>query len=245
MRVKDGKSRKNIAFLQNAFPFPLFIMLYLTSNIPNYQQIKNIIFDFGGVICDLDIQLSVDKFKEFGAAKAEFSVNPEVQDQRFEQLAAAYESGNITSQHFRNEIRNHYAVPPTDQMIDDAWNALLLGIPEERIHLLESIRNTYRIFLLSNSNEIHFLKYSEDFSKQFHYPDFDSLFESVYFSYLLHLKKPDPEIFKRVINDKNLDPGETLFIDDTLIHIESARTLGINGYHLKQGEQISSLFKKP
>jgi putative hydrolase of the HAD superfamily len=217
----------------------------LSSHIPHPSSLKNIIFDFGGVICDLDIGLSVEKFKEFGPPKAEFSGNPEEQDRQFGLLVSTYETGLITSAQFRDAIRNHYQLPPSDTAIDEAWNALLLGIPESRIRLLESIRETYRIFLLSNSNEIHYLKYLSDFQQQYGYHDFNELFEKVYFSYRLHLKKPDPAIFNYVLDENKLDPAETLFIDDTLMHVSAARDVGIAGYHLQEGEELSLLFEKP
>jgi putative hydrolase of the HAD superfamily len=220
-------------------------MLQVSSHIPHHKSINNIIFDFGGVICDLDIKRTVEKFKEFGLPKAEFTGAPEAQNRQFELLVSTYETGLITSQQFRDAIRNHYQVPPSDRAIDETWNALLVGIPEPRIRLLESIRDSYRIFLLSNSNEIHYLKYLEDFQKQYGYRDFDDLFENVYFSYRLHLKKPDPAIFKWVLKENKLDPAETLFIDDTLIHVEAARELGLTGYHLLEGEDLTMLFKKP
>jgi putative hydrolase of the HAD superfamily len=220
-------------------------MLKLSSHIPHHISIKNIIFDFGGVICDLDISRSVEKFKEFGLPKAEFSGNQEEQDRQFGLLVSTFETGLITSQQFRDTIRNHYRVPPSDRAIDETWNALLVGIPEPRIRLLENIRKIYRIFLLSNSNEIHYLKYREDFQQQYGYRDFDDLFEKVYFSYQLHLKKPDPAIFTWVLKENKLDPAGTLFIDDTLIHVEAARELGITGYHLREGEEITQLFEKP
>ena len=220
-------------------------MQHLTSHIPNHTSLKNIIFDFGGVICDLDIRRSVEKFREFGPPKAEFSKDPEEQDRQFGLLVSSYETGNVTSQQFRDSIRNHYQSAPSDNAIDGAWNALLLGIPEPRIRLLENIRTTYRIFLLSNSNEIHYLKYLEDFREQYGYPDFDALFEKVYFSYRLRLRKPDPAIFTRVLNENKLHPPETLFIDDTLMHVTAARQLGMAGYHLLEGEEITQLFEKP
>ncbi len=220
-------------------------MLHLTSHIPHHTSIKNIIFDFGGVICDLDIRRTIEKFKEFGLPKAEFSGTPEERNRQFELLVSHYETGFITSQQFRDKIRNHYQVPPSDAAINDAWNALLVGIPEPRIRLLESIRDTYRIFLLSNSNEIHYLKYREDLHQQYGYRNFDALFENVYFSYRLHLRKPDPAIFKLVLKENKLDPAKTLFIDDTLIHVEAARELGITGYHLREGEDLTMLFEKP
>jgi putative hydrolase of the HAD superfamily len=217
-------------------------MLQLLSKIPGHLSIKNIIFDFGGVICDLEIQRSVDKFKAFGKPKAEDRDKQEEHDRKFEHLVSTYETGLITSQEFRNAIRSYYRVPPSDEAIDDAWNALLVGIPEPRIWLLENIRKVYRIFLLSNSNEIHYLKYCEELRQQYGYPDFDALFENAYFSYLLHLRKPDPEIFRWVLDKNDLVFFETLFIDDTLINVQTARTLGIHGYHLKEGEDITDLF---
>jgi putative hydrolase of the HAD superfamily len=220
-------------------------MLHLSSHIPHHSSLKNIIFDFGGVICDLDIRRTVEKFKEFGPAKEGLRRTTEEQDRQFDLLFSTYETGMITSQQFRDAIRNHYAVPPTDAAIDDTWNALLVGIPKPRIRLLESIKNTYRTFLLSNSNEIHYLKYRDDFRQNYGYANFDAIFEKVYFSFRLHLKKPDPAIFKLVLSENKLDPAETLFIDDTLMHIEAARNLGIHGYHLGQGEDVTLLFGKP
>jgi glucose-1-phosphatase len=217
----------------------------LTSHIPHHTSIKNIIFDFGGVICDLEISRSVEKFNGFGPPKAGHTGNREEQDREFEKLVATLETGLITSQQFREVIHNHYQVPPSDAAIDDAWNALLAGIPEPRIQVLENIRGRYRTFLLSNSNEIHFLKFRADLQKQYGYVDFDELFERVYFSYRVHLKKPDPAIFQLVLTENRLNPSETLFIDDTLMHVEAARRLGINGYHLREGENITTLFTRP
>lgn len=215
----------------------------LKNIIPSPEKIENIIFDFGGVICDLEISRSVEKFRAFGPPKAEFSGNKEEQDRQFELLVSAYETGPVSSEQFRESIRNHYQAPPTDQAIDDAWNALLAGIPEPRIRMLEDIRKSCRIFLLSNSNEIHYRRYREDLEKQYGYRDFDEIFEKAYFSYILHLRKPDPAIFEHVLNENRLDPAETLFIDDTLIHVEAARKIGINGYHLKEGEDVTLLFQ--
>jgi putative hydrolase of the HAD superfamily len=220
-------------------------MLLVSSKIPNHSSVKNIIFDFGGVICDLEIQRTVQKFKTFGKPKIEDNASEEEKDQRFELLVSKYETGLVTSQQFRDEIRSYYQVPPSDQAIDDAWNALLVGIPATRIHLLENIRNDYRLFLLSNSNEIHYLKYCEDLRQYYGYPDFNALFENTYFSFRLHLKKPDPAIFKWVLEKNKLDPNETAFIDDTYIHVKVAIDLGINAYRLQQGEDITDLFNKP
>ena len=214
------------------------------SEIQNPKPVKNIIFDFGGVICDLDIKRTEAKFKEFGTPVPDKTTSPPEQAFQFEQVVGQFETGAISSKDFRVIIKNHYQVPPSDQAIDDAWNALLLDIPKPRIRLLEQIRGQYRIFMLTNTNEIHHLKYLENFRAQYGYSDFDSLFEKAYYSYRIGLKKPDVEIFSHVVNDSNLIPSETLFIDDTLVHVENAHSLGIQAHHLQiqAGEQIMDLF---
>jgi len=220
-------------------------MILLKNIIPGSENIRNIIFDFGGVLCDLDIQRTVEKFKEFGPAKSDGLLSREEQDNQFALLVETYEKGNIISREFRDAIKNHYLIPPTDQAVDDTWNALLVGIPVNRIELLRKIKDHYRIFLLSNSNEIHYLHYLDMFRHVSGYKDFNDLFEKAYFSFQLHLAKPGREIFEFVLRDSQLNPLQTLFIDDTLKHIETARKLSINGYHLQlqKGEMVIDLFE--
>ena len=214
------------------------------SEIRNPKLVKNIIFDFGGVLCDLDIKRTEEKFKEFGTPVPDKTSSPLEQAFEFEQLVGHFETGAISSKDFRVIIKNYYQVPPSDQAIDEAWNALLLDIPEPRIRLLEQIRGYYRNFMLTYTNEIHNLKYLENFRAQYGYSDFDSLFEKAYFSYRIGFKKPDIEIFSYVLNNSHLIPSETLFIDDTLIHVETAQSMGIQAHHLQiqAGEQIMDLF---
>ena len=219
-------------------------MKLLKTTFPYHDQIKNIIFDFGGVICDLDITRTEKKFREFGPAKSDASAG-ENSSLRFDILVGQYEIGAVSSQEFRNIIKNHYEIPPSDAEIDDTWNALLVGIPVKRLQLLEEIRNHYRIFLLSNSNEIHYHHYLSDFQQKSGHHDFNALFEKSYFSFQIHLSKPGKEVFEYVLKESRLDPSQTLFIDDTEKHIVTARILGINGYHLdiQNGEQLSDLFE--
>jgi putative hydrolase of the HAD superfamily len=129
-----------------------------------------------------------------------------------------------------------------NQDIDDAWNALLFDIPENRIRVLEEVKKNYNIFLLSNSNEIHYDMYLRDLQLRFGYHNFDQLFHKAYFSFDLHLSKPNPEIFEFVMNQHKLIPEQTLFIDNTLIHIEAARSLGLQTYHLVKPEKVRDLF---
>ena len=204
-------------------------------------SIRNIIFDFGGVICNIDVKLTEKAFTDLGINKFDTANSISRSAGLFENI----ETGAISSSQFREELRKFFSNPVTDEQLDEAWNALLLDIPEPRIRLIEQLRKHYRLFLLSNTTEIHYLKYLENFRTQYGYPDFDALFEKAYFSHRLGMKKPSPEIFRFVLHDSLLNPSETLFIDDTLMHVEGARIAGIHGYHLAidRGEEITDLFR--
>ena len=206
---------------------------------PFASSIENIIFDFGGVICDLDPKVTEQKCLAMG-----FDVgNPRTLGES-QRLVEDLERGFINGDAFQKGMKKLFLQPVTDEEIDDAWNALLIDIPEPRIRCLEAVRKHYRIFLLSNTNEIHFQHYLRMFQEKSGYSDFDQIFEKTYFSYLLKLIKPDPEIFRFVVHNSRLDPDKTLFIDDTLKHIEGSRVAGLHGYHLQtnRGEQIMDLF---
>jgi FMN phosphatase YigB (HAD superfamily) len=216
--------------------------LHPASGIRHPESIRNIIFDFGGVLCDLDIDLTKKKFTEFGPPRDGAAIPPEEAGKAFNLLVEHLETGRIAPAEFREAIRDHYLKPLSDEAINDAWNALLGDIPEHRIRLLEKIRGNYRIFLLSNSNEVHYDCYLKRFTERFGYKDFDTIFEKAWFSFNIGMKKPDREIFEFVLAQHNIIPQETLFIDDTLMHVEGAAATGIRGYHLKPGEDISTLF---
>ncbi len=205
-------------------------------------KIKNIIFDFGGVICNIDIGLTKARFKELGL----ISFNGSYSVSEKEDLFRKFERGSLTPQQFRDFLKPEFSMPVTDAQIDEAWNAMLLDIPESRIRRIEKLREHYRIFILSNSNEIHYNQFLKDFRQRFGYLSFDHLFEKAWFSFQIHLQKPEKEIFEFVLAEGALIPGETLFIDDSLQHVKAAQALGIVACHLKtdQGEDIADLFKE-
>lgn len=202
-------------------------------------NIRNIIFDFGGVILDIDPQQTINTLKNQGVKNVEVFSTPEFQ----EQVMNKFERGILTPELFREKVRGFLDKKLSDQDIDDAWNALLLDIPKERIAVLEQVKQNYNTFLLSNSNEIHYDVYVRDLQLRFGYREFDQLFHKAYFSFDLHLSKPNPEIFEFVMNQHKMIAEETLFIDDTLEHIESARKLGMRCYQLIKPERVRDLFK--
>ncbi|MCK9291818.1 MAG: HAD family phosphatase [Bacteroidales bacterium] len=204
----------------------------------NQPQIQQIIFDFGGVILDIDPQQTLNALKALGVSNIEPFISKEFQ----EKVTDKFERGILTPEIFRQKVREKVGIKLSDEQIDDAWNALLLDIPKERIAILEEVKQHYKIFLLSNSNEIHYDIYLRDLQLRFGYREFDQLFHKAYFSFDLHLSKPDPEVFEFILNQHQLHPNETLFIDDTLSHIKAARKLGLRTYHLAKPQRIRDLF---
>jgi len=202
------------------------------------MDIKNIIFDFGGVILDIDPELTFNEFVNLGFKSPEALLKPEF----MEDIAAKFERGILTPEVFRNKLREFLAIDATDQQIDDAWNALLFDIPGDRIEVIKQVKKHYTTLLLSNSNEIHYELFVRDLQLRFGYREFDDLFHKAYFSFDLHLSKPNPEIFEFVINQHELNPAETLFIDDREDNIEAAQQLGFRTYLLQKPERVRDLF---
>lgn len=194
---------------------------------------RNIIFDFGGVLVNLDKRRCIDALRNIGAENIAWYVD----ECRKEDLFHDLEVGKTTAAEFCDEVRRKSKdCTATDEEICGAWNALLTGIPEQRIRKLISLKDKYRLFLLSNTNPIHWHKAVTEF---FPLDGFgvDDYFEGTYLSYKLHLLKPDSEIYQHVLLDAKILPGETLFIDDSPINCAAASELGITSLCVKNGDE--------
>jgi glucose-1-phosphatase len=204
------------------------------------SDINTIIFDFGGVIIDIDPQLTMNEFAKLGAKKLD-----EDQTQHLiHNIIRKFEKGIFTPEVFRKKIKEFLGIQKaSDQALDDAWNSLLFDIPEKRLKAIEQAKKNYQIFLLSNSNEIHYDLYVRDLQLRFGYREFDELFDKAYFSFDLHLAKPDSDIFEFVLHQHDLDPAKTLFIDDTEENLIAAQNLGMCTYQIKKPELIRHLFE--
>ncbi|MEI8004752.1 MAG: HAD family phosphatase [Bacteroidota bacterium] len=214
-------------------------MLKLKPDVAAGHNICNIVFDFGGVICNIDTSLSELKFKELGFKGFNSSYSVEEGEDVFRRL----EGGKISINEFCTLLKKHLGRDVSDDDILFAWNAMILDIPPQRVRLLEEVRKSYRIFILSNSNEIHYHKYLAGFTKNYAYESFTDLFEKTWFSFQIHLQKPSMEIFEYIIRDGSLKMEETLFIDDSFQHIEAASTAGLGTFHLQPPLEITNLFE--
>ena len=204
------------------------------------NKFKNIIFDLGGVIINIDLSLTMTAFEELGIKDVPKLFSTTLQQQLFD----FQEKGTITSAQFRDEIRKFSTVHLLDSQIDEAWNALLLDLPKARLELLEKVKRSHRTFLLSNTNEIHIQTIQRYLNNEYGISDLSSFFEKTYLSYQLGMRKPDAEIFKLVLDENKLNPSETLFIDDSKQHILAAEKLGIQTYWLDLSkENLLDLFE--
>ncbi len=198
-------------------------------------MIRNLILDLGGVILNIDYQRSIDAFEALGIPFADELYTQAAQSSLFEDL----ELGIITEAEFFDGMRKLAGKPFSDEEIRTAWNAILLDLPAENIEALKKLKSKYSLFLLSNTNQIHAKAYTESMIKTYGSYVFDDLFEKIYFSHILHLRKPDPEIFEYVLKDSNLNREETVFVDDSLQHVQSAEKIGIKSVlfqNMKLGE---------
>jgi putative hydrolase of the HAD superfamily len=191
-------------------------------------QIKNIIFDLGGVIMNIDFKKTEKAFADLGFPDfAQYMTQHHITP-----FFREYETGKINDDDFIKGIQQMAAKPIADREIIQAWNALLLDFPPERIALLENLRHRYRIFLLSNTNALHY----SAFQQRLHAltgKTLEDIFEKTYYSHGVNLRKPDTAIYQLVLDENQLDPSETLFIDDTASNFSGAEEAGIEIFHLK------------
>jgi len=200
------------------------------------NNISTLIFDFGGVIINLDLPLCIRNLQAIGAQEAEKYLSNFGQAGFFLQ----WEKGEIDLQQFRREIRNISSGSPSDEDIDAAWCSFLQDIPEERINLLMELKKKYRLLLLSNSNPLHInVSAKNEFGK--YGLSMIEVFDHCFISYQMGMTKPDPAIFQTVLNESGLNAGECLFLDDGVKNVEIARSLGIQSYLVEQGENLDFL----
>ena len=199
--------------------------------------IKNIIFDLGGVLLDIDYQKSIVAFEKLGLKNFEAMFSQIKADELFEKL----ETGHVSDADFYAAIKERTEIQLTNEEIDHAWNALILNFRKESLDLLIKLSANYKLYLLSNTNSIHLKYFKKLFTKKTGKPLLDNYFGKAWYSNEIGLRKPGKQIFEFILNQENINAGETLFIDDTLINIETAQKLGFKTHHLLPTERIEFL----
>lgn len=200
-------------------------------------MIRTLIFDLGGVLLNLDYERTANAFRQLGLQHFDDIYTQKQQLGLFD----AFDKGMLSPQAFREALRQHFPSPVSDAEIDTAWNAMLLDLPIERLDLLIELRQHYQLLLLSNTNEIHVTAFSAYLQQAHGFSDFSSHFDKWYYSCRMGMRKPDAEIFQRVLTENNLAAADTLFIDDSIQHVEGAMQVGIKSIWLEKGRTIHDL----
>ena len=205
--------------------------------------IKNLIFDFGNVLIDLDIERTFISLRHF------------VGDDYAQKLQTAYpngdvfidfEIGKISENTFLETLRSIANTPLSMRQVKEAWNAMLLTIKPERFDMLLHLRTKYRVFLLSNTNETH-LDFVDGYLRTvygFDIAHFDkTYFDKAYYSHIIGLRKPNDDIFEFALQDAGLIASESLFIDDVAANTEGAKRVGMKMYQHRIGDEITQILK--
>ena len=200
-------------------------------------KIKNIIFDLGGVILNLDYTKTDKEFHRLGLNNFSKLYSKKKQSKIFDD----FEKGRFSAEKFIFLIKQSEKLKIKDSDFINAWNAMLLEIPKERMEFIKRLKKDYNIYLLSNTNEIHIKKFEADLRKNNWLRDFQDCFDQVYYSSNMGMRKPDYDCFNKVLEDHNLKSHETLLIDDSVQHIEGAKKVGINAYLLNKEDSILRL----
>lgn len=197
-------------------------------------MIKNIVFDFGNVFLNLDIDgamqnaLDIFKLKEF--PEDLIAIN------------SLYEQGVISTKEFMEFYSENFEQLSEEDIIDN-WNFMLKDFPNHRLEFLKELKKSsqYKLILLSNTNEIHI-----DWVKKHipFYEDFKNCFDAFYLSHEIKLRKPNADIFEFVLKENNLKTENTLFIDDNKDNTQTAKKLGLHIWNINpETEDVTTLFK--
>jgi putative hydrolase of the HAD superfamily len=216
---------------------PAFIARLKEQNLMN-KPIRNIIFDLGNVVIRLSPERTISQFQSLGIRDFDSIYTLLKQSEIFDKL----DTGKISPAAFREALRQHAGLPLTDREIDDAWCAMLLDFPEENITLLSKLRTQYKLFLLSNTNQIHIDRYSDMLRREKGAFLLSDLFDHAYYSHEIGYRKPDRAAFEYVLRAENLKAAETVYIDDLEHNVTAARKTGLQAYHFPSGARLTDLF---
>ena len=198
-------------------------------------MIRNLIFDFGNVLFDLDL----DKIPQHFSRLMGHQYPTAMQRLGHHRIFEMYETGGLSTPDFVENLR-HCATPPlTEAQVVEAWNSIFLEMPSRRFEMLLQLRQRYKVFLLSNINDLHERWIADYLAREHNIRDFEArYFDGVYYSHLIRLRKPDRDIYEYVLADAELVPEECVFFDDLKINVEAAQHLGIRGVHHELGSDI-------
>jgi glucose-1-phosphatase len=201
------------------------------------QKPEAIIFDLGGVILDIDYNLTRKAFEDLGVKQFDEMYSQAGADKLFSNL----EMGTVAEEHFYEELNRRTGLGLSPGEIKSAWCAMLLTFREESLQFLETLRPQYKTFLLSNTNHIHLPEFNKLYLAGDRSHPFSKYFDRAYYSCEMGMRKPEADIYEWVLSQEKLDPSKTVFVDDSLQNVEAARKAGMHGILLEPGMRIEKL----
>lgn len=201
------------------------------------EKTENIIFDLGGVLLDIDYNLTRTAFQQLGVLNFDEMYSQANADQLFQKL----ETGRITDDEFYKELNRCTNLNLSSEEIRNAWNAMLLSFRENSLQYLDDIRSKYQIFLLSNTNYIHLDSFKNTFHHKKRKKKFDEYFNRAFYSCDIGLRKPDITCYEWVLKELKIQPQKTLFIDDSVQNIEGAKAAELQTILLTPEKRIENL----
>jgi putative hydrolase of the HAD superfamily len=201
------------------------------------QKVSAVILDLGGVLLNIDYGRTRAAFAELGIPDFDSYYNQFKGSPLFEDL----ETGRVKRKAFFDTLREKSGLMLTDEQITEAWNAMLLDFPRERVEFLKDLRSRYKLFLLSNTNEIHYDSFHQHFREVSGLESMDDLFDKAYYSFQMGARKPDTDPFQMILDEQGLDAEQTLFVDDTESNLVGAKILGLQTIHLRPPLKVEEL----
>ena len=185
-------------------------------------EVKNLIFDFGGILINLDYEKSYRQLRSLLRLEGD-SFSPE-----YQLILDEYEMGYFGEASFIHRLQRTVEHIVTERSIIDAWNAMLLDIPVERLHYVKSLREHYNVYLLSNTNHTHLTYVRRAVLSPMGITNFEKdHFIKAYYSHEIKYRKPNHDIYEYVIKDAGINPSESLFIDDNIDNVKGAQEVGL------------------
>ena len=201
------------------------------------KNFKNIIFDLGGVILNIDYNLTRKAFEDLGITDFDEMYSQANADKLFQNL----ETGSISEEDFFVELNNRSGSELSPLQITNAWNAILLDFRESSLELLTAIKAKYKLLLFSNTNFIHLQEFHKIYHQKERLHSFNNYFEKAYYSCEMGARKPDENSFRHILEAENIDAENTLFIDDSIQNVEAAKAMGFQTVHLTKGLYLENL----
>jgi putative hydrolase of the HAD superfamily len=192
-----------------------------------------ILFDLGKVLIDFDHNIAVRRIQHLTRLDQKSIYNLFFDSG----ITDKFEKGNISSLDFFQEVKQILGISISYEDFIPVWNEIFSPHPHS-LEIIDSLKNNYRLYLVSNINQMHLEYLQRQFSEYFNY------FSYIFLSYEMGLRKPDLRIYERIIDYIKLPAKNIIYTDDRLELIEAAQKLGIDAFVFKSIDSLKEELSK-